>query len=89
MQGLRNNFPFLPERMELKKCEKLASTYMMKKEYVAHIRVFKQSLNHGLLVNKFHRIPEFNQQDLLKPYIYMNTKIRTNRKNDFKKISSV
>ena len=50
-----------------------------------HIRVLKQDLNHGLLFKKVHRVIQFNQEDSLKPYIDMNTKLRREAKNDFEK----
>ena len=49
-----------------------------------HIRVLKQDLNHGLLFKKVHST-QFNQEDSLKPYIDMNTKLRREAKNDFEK----
>ena len=57
----------------------------MIKNYVAHIRALKQALNHGLIFKKVHRVIEFNQEAWLKPYINMNTKLRTEAKNDFEK----
>ena len=56
-----------------------------KKEYVVHIRALKQALNHGLILKKVHRVIHFNQEAWLKPYIEMNTNLRTKLKNDFEK----
>ena len=56
-----------------------------KKEYVVHIRALKQALNNGLIFKKVHRVIQFNQKAWLKPYIEMNTKLRTETKNDFEK----
>ena len=50
-----------------------------------HIRVLKQALNHGLVLKKAHKVIQFNQEDWLKPDIDMNTKLRKEVKNDFKK----
>ena len=50
-----------------------------------HIRVLKEALNHGLVLKKVHRVIQFNQEDWLKPYIDMNTKLRKEAKNDFEK----
>ena len=50
-----------------------------------HIRVLKEALNHGLVFKKVHRVIQFNQEDWLKPYIDMNTKLRKEAKNDFEK----
>ena len=56
-----------------------------KKNYVVHIRSLKQVLNHGLLLNKFHRVIQFNQEAWLKPYIEMNNELRKQAKNGFEK----
>ena len=56
-----------------------------KEIYVVHIRALKQALNHGLILQKGHRVIQFNQEAWLKPYIDMNTKLRTEAKNDFEK----
>ena len=48
-----------------------------------HIRALKQTLNHGLILKKTHRIIQFNEETWLKPCIDMNTKLRTEGKNDF------
>ena len=50
-----------------------------------HIRALKQALNHRLIFKKVHRVIQFNQKAWLKPYINMNTKLRTKAKNDFEK----
>ena len=65
------------------KCNKLVCNLYNKKEYVVHIRALKQALNHGLILKKVHRVIQFNQGALLKPYVEMNTKLRTEAKNDF------
>ena len=50
-----------------------------------HIRALKQALNHGLILKKVNRLIRFNQEAWLKTYIDMNTKLRTEAKNDFEK----
>ena len=56
-----------------------------KKNYVVHIKALKQPLNYGLILKKVDRVIQFNQKAGLKPYINMNTKLRTEAKNDFEK----
>ena len=58
---------------------------MIKKEYVVNIKALKQALNHGPILKKVHRIIRFNQEASLKPCIAMNTKFRTEAKNNFEK----
>ena len=36
----------------------------------------KQALNHGLVMQKVHRVIQFNQKNWLKPYIDMDTKLQ-------------
>ena len=56
-----------------------------KKEYVVHIKALKQPLNHGLILKKVYRVIQFNKEAWLKPYIEMDTKLRTEAKNVFEK----
>ena len=56
---------------------------MIKKDYIIHIRALKQALDHGLKLTKVHKVIEFKQEAWLKPYINMNTRLRTNATNDF------
>ena len=56
-----------------------------KKENVVNIRALKQAFYHGLTFKKVHRVFRFNQEAWLKSYIDMNTKLRTEAKNDFEK----
>ena len=48
-----------------------------------HIRALEQALNHGLILKKVHRVIKVNQVARLKPYIDMNTKLKTEAKNGF------
>ena len=69
---LRNKhsyLPFFPERMKVNKCKKLVCNLYDKKNYVDHIRLLKQALNHGLKIKKIHKVLKFNQRAWLKEYI--------------------
>ena len=83
LNELHSDLPFLSERMEMNKCKKLLCNLFNKKKYVTHINSLKQALNHGLKLEKIHRVIEFNQKEWLKPYIDMNTELRKASKNDF------
>ena len=85
LHELHSDLPFLPERMEINKCNKLVCNLYDKKKYVVHINSLKQALNNGLKFKKIHRIIGFNQEAWLKPYIDMNTELRKDAKNDFEK----
>ena len=84
LHGLHEDLPFLPERMKIGKCKKLACNLYDKKT-VVHLRSLKQALNHGLILKKVHRAIPFYQEAWLKPYIDMNTELRKKAKNDFEK----
>ena len=56
-----------------------------KQNYVIHKKALKQALNQGLILKKVHRVIQFNQEEWLKPYIDMNTKLRKEAKNEFEK----
>ena len=47
---------------------------------VVHIRTLKQALNHGLILEKVHRVIQFNQEAWLKPNIEMNIKTKNRSK---------
>ena len=79
--SLHKDLPFLPERKKLE----LVSSIEDKQKYVIHIRTLKQTLNHGLVLTDVHRVIKFNQEEQLKPYIDMNTELRTDAKNEFEK----
>ena len=83
--NLHKDLPFLPERKKVEKVEKLICSIEDKKKYVIHIRALKQALNLELRLKKIHRIIQFKQKAWLKVYIYMNTELRKNVKNEFEK----
>ena len=57
-----------------------------KTEHVIYIKNLKQALNHGLDLEKVHRVIKFNQNIWQKAYIDMNTDLRKKRKKWFWKI---
>ena len=71
--------------MKIKKCCSLFCNLYDKNTCVAHIRTLKQALNHRLILKKVHKVIQFSQKAWLKSYIDMNTKLRTESKNDFEK----
>ena len=70
LQNLHSDLPFLPERMVINNTKKLVCNLNDKKNYVVHINVLKQALDHGLKLRKVHRVIEFDQEAWLKR-IYM------------------
>ena len=65
--------------MKIGKVKKLvANLIMIKKEYVVHIRILKQQLDHGLVLAKVKKVIKFNEKPGLKLYINLNTEQRKN-----------
>ena len=85
LHTMHSDLPFLPEKMEVNKCKKLICNLYDKKDYVDHIRLLKQALNHGLKIKTIHKVLKFKQRAWLKEYIDMNTDLRRDAENDFDK----
>ena len=49
---LHKVLPFLPERKQVNKMEKLICSIKDREKYVVHIKVLKEALNHGLVLKK-------------------------------------
>ena len=88
MHEFQNDLPFLPERIKIEIVEKLVVNLHDKKEFVIHIRNLEQALNYGLVLEKVHRVINFNQNDWLKSYIDMKTELRKMKKMILKNIFS-
>ena len=80
-----NDLPFMCERMEINRVEKLVPNLRDKKNYVINIRALDQALRDGLVLERIHRAIGFSQSDWMKPYIDFNTQLRTLATNDFEK----
>ena len=85
LQNLHSDLPFLPERMVINNTKKLVCNLNDKKNYIIHINLLKQALDHWLKLRKVHRIIEFEQESWLKEYIDLNTELRKKATNDFEK----
>ena len=85
LHDLHSDMPFFLERMVINKTKKLVCNLHNEKNYVAHINVLKQALDHGLKLRKVHRVIEFDQEAWLKKYIDFNTDLRAKATNDFEK----
>ena len=87
LNDLHSDLSFLPEQRRINKCSKLLCNLYDKINYVVHVRSLKQTLDHGLILKKVHKVIQFNQEACLKEYIDMNTELRKQAKNNLEKTS--
>ena len=85
LHDLHNELPFMCEKMKINGVEKLVPNLYDKKKYVIHISALDRALKHGLILEKVHRVIEFDQSAWLEPYIDFNTELRKKANNDFEK----
>ena len=86
LHDLHNHYPLAPEKIKCKnEVEKLLPNLKNKEKYVIHYDNLKQYLSLGLRLTRIRRGIKFEESDWLKPYIDMNTKLRTKAKNNFEK----
>ncbi|CAI6359127.1 unnamed protein product [Macrosiphum euphorbiae] len=82
-----NDLPFLPQNSVPRgsKVRKLMATFEKKENYIVHYRNLQQAIKNGLIVEKVHRVIQFNQSDWLAKYIDLNTEMRKKARNAFEK----
>ena len=85
LHDLHNDYPLALERINCDKVEKLIPNLRDKKKYIIHYKNLKQYLKLGLKLKRIHRGIKFVESEWLKPYIDMNTKLRTKANNNFEK----
>ena len=86
LHDLHNDYPFCPERVKCKNgVEKLIPNLRNKTKYVIHYKNLIQCLKAGLKLKKIHEGIKFIESEWMKPYIEMNTNLRTQAKNNFEK----
>ena len=86
LHDLHNDYPFCPERIKCKNgVEKLIPNLRNKTKYVIHYKNLIQCLKAGLKLKKIHNGIKFIESEWMKPYIEMNTNLRTQAKNNFEK----
>ena len=80
-----NDLTFMREKIRVNGVEKLVPNLHDKKKYVIDVKALKQALDHGLVLEKIHRVIQFKQSAWMKEYIDFNTRLRADAKNDFEK----
>ena len=82
---IRNDYPLAPERLKIGGVEKLIPNLCNKFKYIIHHKTLKLYESLGLKIMRIHRGIKFEESAWLKPYITLNTDLRTNARNDFEK----
>ena len=85
LHDLHNDYPLAPEQIVVNKVSKLIPNLGDKKKYVLHYENLKQYLKLGLKLTHIHRGIKFKESPWLEKYISLNTKLRTEAKNEFEK----
>ena len=85
LHDLHNDYPLAPERLKTGGVEKLIPNLWNKSKYIIHHKTLKLYESLGLKIMWIHRGIKFEESAWLKPYITLNTDLRTNAKNDFEK----
>ena len=85
LHDLHNDYPLAPEQIVVNKVPKLIPNLGDKKNYVLHYEALKQYLKLGLKLTHIHRGIKFKESPWLEKYISLNTKLRTEAKNEFEK----
>ena len=85
LHDLHNDYPLAPEQIMVNKTSKLIPNLGDKKKYILHYENLKQYLKSGLKLTHIHRGIKFKESPWLEKYISLNTKLKTEAKNEFEK----
>ena len=88
LHNQHNDLPFMCERIEINRVEKLVPNLRDKKSYVIHIRALAQALKHGLILDRIHRAIEFDQSAWMNHTLISTPNLGLKLKMILKKISS-
>src|SRR5271156_5561519 len=74
------------QNSEMAKCTKLVGTCYNKVQYVVHFKILQFYLEMGLKITKIHQCIRFEQEEIYREFIELQTKRRSESKNDFEKM---
>ena len=83
--SLHNDYLLAPKRLITDRVEKLIPNFHFKEKCVLYSRNLKNYTHFGMKFKMIHREFKLKPYARLKPYIYLNTKLRTGAKSDFEK----
>ena len=86
LHEVHNKFPFLEERMKIRKVKKILPNLKDKKIYVVHIKNLNQALKNGLKLKKLYRVIRFEQSYRMMPYVMLNTRLKAVESTSLRKI---
>ena len=81
LHDLHNVYLLAPERLKVGNIEKLIPNLRDKEKYILHYENLKLYEKLGLKITKIHKGVKFYEDDFMKKYIDLNTKLRTTSKN--------
>ena len=87
LHDLHNDYPLAPEKLKIGGVQKLIPNLCNRYKYIIHHKTLKRYESLGLKIMRIHRGIKFEESAWLKPYITLNTDLRTNARNDFEKTS--
>ena len=85
LHDYHNDYPLLPEVIEVNGISKLIPNLRNKKYYILNESNLVQAIQLGLKLTQIHRAISFDQSNWLQQYIQKNTNLRKNASNDFEK----
>ena len=85
LHDLHNDYPLAPESIKMGSVSKLIPNLNNKAKYLLHYENLKLYESLGLKIIKIHRGIKFEESAWLEKYINLNTRLRTQAKNDFEK----
>ena len=80
-----NDYPLAPERCQINGVEKLTPNLQDKRNMILHVKRLQQYLSLGMKLKKIHAGAAFHEEAYMKPFIELNTKMRTAAANAFEK----
>ena len=85
LHNLHNDYQLAPENININKIDQLTSNLNNKTKYILYLKNLQPYLSLGVKLTKIHKVLAFEQKDWMRPYIDLNTSLRTASKNDFEK----